>query len=95
MTRPLAEIIAHIRAVCDNRTVDATLIQTEDLYALCDAAELDRETMVEAIIAAHTDWAMQRMPEADRKEVRAEMDTYRPHAEADVDAIIAALRGES
>lgn len=39
MPRRLPEIIAHIRAVCANPSVSTTLIQTEDLLALCDAAE--------------------------------------------------------
>ena len=38
MPRPLAEIIAHIWAVRDSLSADATQIQTEDLHALCDAA---------------------------------------------------------
>ena len=50
MSRPLAEIIAHIRAVCDAPSVEATLIQTEDLYALCDAAEIDAEQLRETCI---------------------------------------------
>jgi len=39
MTRPLKDIIAHIRAVAANPSVSTTLIQTEDLLALCNAAE--------------------------------------------------------
>ena len=39
MPRPLAEIIAHIRMVSENPNVSTTLIQTEDLLLLCDAAE--------------------------------------------------------
>lgn len=39
MARKLSEIIAHIRMVSANSNVDTTLIQTEDLEALCDAAE--------------------------------------------------------
>lgn len=39
MTRPIPEIIAHIRAVTANPAISTTLIQTEDLTALCDAAE--------------------------------------------------------
>lgn len=46
MPRPLAEIIAHIRMVCDDPSVEATLIQTEDLYALCDEVEQLREACV-------------------------------------------------
>lgn len=53
--------------------------------------ELDRETMIEAILAAHTKDGMLRVPSAAYHEVRAEVDTYRPYAERDVDAIIEAL----
>jgi hypothetical protein len=38
MTRPLNAIIAHIRAVAGDPRISTTLIQTEDLLALCDAA---------------------------------------------------------
>lgn len=38
MPRPLNEIIAHIRAAAGDPSIKATLIQTEDLEALCDAA---------------------------------------------------------
>ena len=43
MPRPLAEIIAHIRMVSENPNVSTTLIQTEDLLLLCDAAEKAQE----------------------------------------------------
>jgi hypothetical protein len=39
MSRPLFEVIAHIRAVAANPAISTTLIQTEDLEALCSAAE--------------------------------------------------------
>ena len=39
MARKLHEIIAHIRAVAGNTAVRTTLIHTEDLELLCDAAE--------------------------------------------------------
>lgn len=39
MSRSLAEIITHIRAVAANPSVSTTLIQTEDLELLCSAAE--------------------------------------------------------
>lgn len=39
MPRPLKDIIAHIRAVAADASISTTLIQTEDLLALCDAAE--------------------------------------------------------
>jgi len=37
--RSLAEIIAHIRMAVANPNVSTTLIQTQDLEVLCDAAE--------------------------------------------------------
>jgi len=40
MPRPLNEIIAHIRMVIANPQVSTTLVQTEDLQVLCDAASL-------------------------------------------------------
>ncbi len=92
MPRPLAEIITHIRAVAANPAISTTLIQTEDLLALCDAAELDRETMVEAIISAHVKEAERRFPVANPKAIREEMNTYRPYAERDVDAIIESIQ---
>lgn len=39
MPRSLHEIIAHLRMVAANPQVSTTLIQTEDLEALCCAAE--------------------------------------------------------
>lgn len=39
MSRKLTDIIAHIRSCCDNPSIKTTLIQTEDLRALCEAAE--------------------------------------------------------
>lgn len=39
MTKPINEIVAHLRAACENPSVKATLIQTEDLLALCEAVE--------------------------------------------------------
>jgi len=38
-TRPINEIIAHLRMACENPSVCTTLIQTCDLLALCDAVE--------------------------------------------------------
>jgi hypothetical protein len=38
--RPLPVIIAHIRAVAANPSIKTTLIQTADLLALCNAAEI-------------------------------------------------------
>jgi hypothetical protein len=40
MSRSLNEITSHIRAACANPSVKATLIQTEDLIALCDAVDM-------------------------------------------------------
>jgi len=37
--RSLTEIIAQLRFVCANQSIDTTLIQTQDLMLLCDAAE--------------------------------------------------------
>lgn len=55
MTRPLPDIISHIRAVAGDPSIGTTLIQTEDLLALCDAAEsagpspsADREALIVA-----------------------------------------------
>lgn len=39
MSRPIFEVIEHIRAVVANPAVYTTLIQTEDLIVLCEAAE--------------------------------------------------------
>lgn len=39
MSRKISEVIAHIRAVAANPSVSTTMIQTEDLEMLCDAAE--------------------------------------------------------
>lgn len=47
MPRTLPQIIAHIRAVAGDPSISTTLIQTEDLLALCTAAEhhMNRELM--------------------------------------------------
>lgn len=47
MPRKLPDIIAHIRAVAGDPSISTTLIQTEDLLALCTAAEhhMNRELM--------------------------------------------------
>lgn len=93
MPRPLNEIIAHIRAVSANPAINTTLIQTEDLELLCDAASLDREKMIEAIMERHLNASLAGFPDGGPSlERSAELDSYRPYAEADVDAIIAALR---
>lgn len=39
MPRTLPQIITHIRAVIRDPSISTTLIQTEDLTALCDAAQ--------------------------------------------------------
>jgi hypothetical protein len=49
MPRPLPQILAHIRAVAGNPSINTTLIQTEDLLALCD--EVDEAERLRAIIA--------------------------------------------
>jgi hypothetical protein len=49
MPRKLNEIIAHIRMVAANPNIDTTLIQTEDLEALCVAAEGGVVNEVEAL----------------------------------------------
>jgi len=41
MPRRLRDIIAHVRAVVANPSISTTLIQTEDLEVLCDAAEIE------------------------------------------------------
>lgn len=92
MARPLNQIIAHIRAVAENPSISTTLIQTEDLLLLCDAAEMDRQTMVDAIISAHCKEAEDRFPVGAPDAIREEMETYRPYAERDVDAILAAIK---
>lgn len=51
MSRKLKDIIAHIRAVAANPAISTTLIQTEDLEALCDAAEV--ETLHEKLARWH------------------------------------------
>lgn len=40
MTKTINEITAHLRTVCGNPSIKATLIQTEDLLALCEAVEM-------------------------------------------------------
>ncbi len=47
--RPLNEIIAQIRAVAANPNIDTTLIQTQDLEALCDAVERSEELRAEVV----------------------------------------------
>lgn len=37
--KPVREIIAHLRFVCENAAINMALIQTEDLLALCNVAE--------------------------------------------------------
>lgn len=92
MPRSLQDIITHVRMVSANPAISATMIQTEDLELLCSAAEMDRDRMVEAILSAHAEEAAGRFPTADHSAIRDEIDTYRPYAERDVDAIIAAIR---
>ncbi len=54
MPRKLGEIIAHIRMVVANPSVDTTLIQTEDLEVLCDAAEEYERSMTAQAVDANT-----------------------------------------
>lgn len=51
MPRTLNEIISHIRAVAADPSISTTLIQTEDLLALCTAAE-GGTTMRAALVVA-------------------------------------------
>jgi hypothetical protein len=53
-----------------------------------------REKMIEAILESHTDAAFDRQPSGScsRECVRREVETYRPYAAKDADAIIAALK---
>lgn len=55
MARSLQEITAHIRAVSGNPSIAHTLIQTEDLLALCDYAENNRQAMVDHMLSADRD----------------------------------------
>lgn len=63
MTRPLNEIITQIRACIADPRIKTTLIQTEDLAALCDAASPDgpREMpeQVRAALVPKADWKLQ------------------------------------
>ena len=45
MPRTLTEIKAHLRAVIANGSISTTLIQTEDLAALCDVADAAQDLM--------------------------------------------------
>lgn len=45
MARNLDEIKAHLRMVIANPSVSTTLIQTEDLAALCDVADAAQDLM--------------------------------------------------
>ena len=63
MPRTLNEIKAHIRAVIANPAISTTLIQTEDLAVLCDAAvELNREQL-------HCEVTMPRIPDEPLRKV--------------------------
>lgn len=57
--RPINEVIAHIRAVVANPNVNTTLIQTEDLAALCDAIDPPISSGVEDALTPHPDWKVQ------------------------------------
>lgn len=51
-----------------------------------------REQMVQAIMDRHMEQSILRFPDGEPLLRRNELETYRPYAEADVDAIIVALR---
>lgn len=55
MPRPLNEIIFGLRANIANPGVATTLIQTEDLEALCNAAEGNRKAMMDDILNCDKD----------------------------------------
>lgn len=58
MARTLDQIRAHIRAVAANPAISTTLIQTEDLLALCDASEKpDDDAIREAVRNAIRDFS--------------------------------------
>lgn len=65
MPRTIKEIVAHIRAACGDPSVAATLIQTEDLLALCDQIEmpvpLPREVppLVQPMLEPKPNWKIQ------------------------------------
>lgn len=61
MARELEQIVAHIRAVAADPSISTTLIQTEDLLALCDAASPSGEIpdAVEDFLTPKVGWKMQ------------------------------------
>jgi hypothetical protein len=108
MPRELKAIVAHIRAISANPAVSTTLIQTDDLEALCNAAEalaaIDREALyvkaTDAIIAYHTArdrkrFAFMLKDAKDEAQLMAEQETYRPYARLDAEAVVNALVGSA
>lgn len=55
MARTLNQIRVHIRAVAENPAISTTLIQTEDLLALCDASEFKERWDEVAALVEHVD----------------------------------------
>ena len=64
MARELNEIVAHIRNVAADPSISTTLIQTEDLLALCQAAMpghdvVDIPELVEGALTPKRGWKVQ------------------------------------
>lgn len=63
MARKLPEIIAHLRACIADGSIRTTLIQTEDLALLCNAAELGApqsiSPLVQEALAPKIGWTVQ------------------------------------
>lgn len=63
MARKLPEIIAHIRACIADGSIKTTLIQTEDLDVLCNAADpgapRPMPPLVEKALSPHVGWKVQ------------------------------------
>lgn len=68
MARKLEEIIAHIRAVCGNPSIKTTLIQTEDLRALCEAAEPPMNGLARGSLTNASSYVLECLRETDWKE---------------------------
>ena len=61
MARKLEEIVAHLRACIADGSIKTTLIQTEDLGALCDAAIGPEELphLVQSALIPRQNWKVQ------------------------------------
>lgn len=63
MARPLSAIITHLRACIADGSIKTTLIQTEDLAALCDAVDPPRppewEPLVQEALTPRHGWKVQ------------------------------------